>query len=81
MGEQPNRWKDSVSDLPAFHGNGKDTINAESIAIGVEAAANALVWDDTATYNNFSLVMRSIVEEWPTLQADIRGDAFQKSWA
>ena len=81
MAEQPNqrRWNDSVSDLPAFHGNEKDTITAESITTRVEAAAEALTWDDAATFNNFSLAMRSNAEKWLTLQADIRPD-FAKSW-
>ena len=81
MAEQPNqrRWNDSVSDLPAFHGNEKDTITAESITTRVEAAAEALTWDDAATFNNFSLAMRSNAEKWLTLQADIRPD-FVKSW-
>jgi len=83
MAEQPNqrRWNDSVSELPAFHGNEKDTISAESIVHRVEAAANALTWDDEATYNNFSLAMRSNAEEWLTLQADVRGPEFRRSWA
>ena len=68
-----------MSDLPAFHGNEKDTITAESIVLRVEAAALALAWDDAATYNNFSLAMRSSAEKWLTLQADIRPD-FAKSW-
>jgi hypothetical protein len=83
MAEQPNqrRWNDSVSELPAFHGNEKDTISAESIVHRVEAAANALTWDDEATYNNFSLAMRSNAEEWLNLQANIRGPEFRRSWA
>jgi hypothetical protein len=82
MGEAPNqrRWNDAVSDLPAFHGNSKDTITAESIVIRVEAAALALAWDDVATYHNFSLSLRSNAEEWLSLQADIRGAAFLKTW-
>ena len=81
MAEQPNqrRWNDSVSDLPAFHGNEKDTITAESITTRVEAAAEALAWDDAATFNNFSLAMRSNAEKWLMLQADIRPD-FARSW-
>jgi hypothetical protein len=83
MAEQPNqrRWNDSVSELPAFYGNEKDTISAESIVHRVEAAANALTWDDEATYNNFSLAMRANAEEWLTLQADVRGPEFRRSWA
>ena len=83
MAEQPNqrRWNDSVSDLPIFHGNDKDTITAESIVARVEAAANTLTWDDEQTYNNFSLAMRSNAEKWLTLQSDIRGADFRKSWA
>ena len=67
MGEAPNqrRWNDSVSDLPAFHGN--------------EKAALALAWDDATTFNNFSLAMRPNAEEWLMLQTDIRLD-FEKSW-
>jgi hypothetical protein len=82
MGEAPNqrRWNDAVSDLPAFHGNSKDTITAESIVIRVEAAALALAWDDVAMYHNFSLSLRSNAEEWLSLQADIRGAAFLKTW-
>ena len=82
MAEQPNqrRWNDSVSDLPIFHGNDKDTITAESIVARVEAAANTLTWDDEQTYNNFSLAMRSNAEKWLTLQSDIRGADFRKSW-
>ena len=83
MAEQPNqsRWNNSVSELPSFHGNSKDTITAESITTQVEAAALALAWDDAAMYNNFSLSMPSNAEEWLLLQADIRGAAFLKSWA
>jgi len=82
MGEAPNqrRWNDAVSDLPTFHGSSKDTITAESIVIRVEAAALALAWDDVATYHNFSLSLRSNAEEWLSLQADIRGAAFLKTW-
>jgi len=82
MAEQPNkrRWNDSVSDLPVFHGNDKDTITAESIVSRVDTAARTLKWDDEQTYNNFSLAMRSNAEKWLTLQADIRGRDFLKSW-
>jgi len=55
MAEQPNQhcWNDSVSDLPAFHSNEKDTITAESIMHRVEAVASALNWDNAPTFNYF----------------------------
>ncbi len=44
-----------MSDLPAFYGNEKDTLSAESIVLRTEAAALALGWNDEATFNNFGL--------------------------
>ncbi len=75
MAEQPNqrRWNDTISELPAFYGNDKDTLSAESLVHRVEAAATALGWDDEATFNNFSLCLRADAEKWLALTRDIRG--------
>ncbi len=61
MAEQPKqwRWNDQVSDLPAFYGNEKNTLSAESIVLRTEAAALALGWNDKATFKNFSLTLRA----------------------
>ena len=82
MGEQPNqrRWNDQVSDLPAFYGNEKDTLSAESIVLRTEAAALALGWDDEATFNNFSLSLRADAEKWLQMTKEIRED-FRPRWS
>ncbi len=82
MGEQPNqrRWNDTISELPAFYGNDKDTLSAESLVHRVEAAATALGWDDEATFNNFSLCLRADAERWLALTRDI-GLAFEGTWS
>lgn len=82
MGEQPNqrRWNDTISELPAFYGNDKDTLSAESLVLRVEAAATALAWDDAATYNNFSLCLRADAEGWLQLRRDINPN-FEGLWS
>ena len=82
MGEQPNqrRWNDQVSDLPAFYGNEKDTLSAESIVLRTEAAALALGWNDEATFNNFSLSLRAAAEKWLQMTKEIRED-FLPRWS
>ena len=69
-----------MSDLPAFYGNEKDTLSAESIVLRTEAAALALGWNDEATFNNFSLSLRAAAEKWLQMTKEIRED-FLPRWS
>jgi hypothetical protein len=82
MGEQPKQrqWNDTISELPAFYGNNKDTISAESLMLRVEGAAMALGWDDKATFHNFSLCLLADAKGWLQLCRDI-GKDFQGHWS
>ncbi len=63
-----------MSDLPAFYGNKKDTLSAESIVLRTEAAALSLGWNDKATFNNFSLSLQADAEKWFQMTKEIRED-------
>jgi hypothetical protein len=69
MAEQPNQrqWNNNISELPAFYGNDKDTISADSLLLRVEGPATALGLDNKAIFNNFSLCLRADAKGWRQL--------------
>ena len=58
------RMDDDVADIPLFHGNSKDTINASTFINRIEQGIESLAWTPAQAYMYFRNALRSDADDW-----------------
>ncbi len=70
---------ETISNLPKFYGNTKDTITADNLIERIDASVDALAWTPSMAYNYFRMSLHSYEEHWIKLIPETNED-FVKTW-
>ena len=73
------RLTETISDLPKFYGNAKDTVSAENLSDRIDASITTLAWTQPMAYNYFKMALHSNAETWLKLMKETE-DGFLEQW-